>query len=97
MRWSPSRISDGPRLPTLAFPDARILIAGGAGFVGSHVVAACRAAGHEVRVLDALLPAVHPGYPHGVPGLDGVELLHGDVREAAAVDRALAGVDAPRP
>ena len=50
-----------------------ILITGGAGFIGSHVVTACRAAGHEVRVLDALLPAVHPGYPDGVPGLAGVE------------------------
>jgi dTDP-L-rhamnose 4-epimerase len=72
----------------------RILITGGAGFIGSHVVAACRAAGHEVRVLDALLPAVHPAYPDGVPGLAGVELLTGDVRDPAAVDRALDGVDA---
>ncbi|MQA32224.1 NAD-dependent epimerase/dehydratase family protein [Modestobacter roseus] len=72
----------------------RILITGGAGFIGSHVVAACRAAGHEVRVLDALLPAVHPSYTDGVPGLDGVELTQGDVRDAATVDRALAGVDA---
>jgi dTDP-L-rhamnose 4-epimerase len=71
-----------------------ILITGGAGFIGSHVVAACRAAGHEVRVLDALLPAVHPAYPDGVPGLAGVELLTGDVRDPAAVDRALDGVDA---
>ncbi len=71
-----------------------ILITGGAGFIGSHVVAGCRAAGHEVRVLDALLPAVHPRYPDGVPGLDGVELVTGDVRDAGTVDRALDGVDA---
>jgi dTDP-L-rhamnose 4-epimerase len=72
----------------------RILITGGAGFIGSHVVAACRAAGHEVRVLDALLPAVHPVYPDGVPGLDGVDLVIGDVRDRGTVDRALDGVDA---
>ena len=71
----------------------RVLVTGGAGFIGSHVVLACRDAGHEVRVLDALLPAVHPaGVVPTVP--DGVELLVGDVRDAATVDRALDGVDA---
>jgi dTDP-L-rhamnose 4-epimerase len=71
-----------------------ILITGGAGFIGSHVVATCRAAGHEVRVLDALLPAVHPHYPDGVPGLAGVDLVVGDVRDPGTVDRALDGIDA---
>jgi dTDP-L-rhamnose 4-epimerase len=71
----------------------RILVTGGAGFIGSHVVQAARDAGHEVRVLDTLLPAVHPaGRPPALP--DGVELLVGDVRDATAVDRALQGVDA---
>jgi dTDP-L-rhamnose 4-epimerase len=69
-----------------------ILVTGGAGFIGSHVVSACRDAGHEVRVLDALLPAVHPaGVEPTFP--DGVELLVGDVRDAAMVDRALEGID----
>ena len=71
-----------------------VLVTGGAGFIGGHVVAACRDAGHEVRVLDALLPAVHPDYPDGPPGLDGVDLLVGDVRDRSAVDRALDGIDA---
>jgi dTDP-L-rhamnose 4-epimerase len=71
----------------------RILVTGGAGFIGSHVVGAYRDAGHDVRVLDALLPAVHPAGV--VPDLpDGVELLVGDVRDAGLVDRALDGVDA---
>ncbi len=71
----------------------RVLITGGAGFIGAHVVAACLEAGHEVRVLDALLRAVHPndGRP---PGLADVDLLVGDVRDPRTVDRAMAGVDA---
>jgi dTDP-L-rhamnose 4-epimerase len=71
----------------------RILVTGGAGFIGSHVAEVARDAGHEVRVLDALLPAVHPvGAEPRRP--DGVELLVGDIRDAATVDRALHGVDA---
>jgi dTDP-L-rhamnose 4-epimerase len=72
----------------------RVLLTGGAGFIGSHVVKALADAGHEVRVLDALLPFVHPG---GVPPFDGdpgFEFVHGDVRDAAAVDDALRGVSA---
>jgi dTDP-L-rhamnose 4-epimerase len=70
----------------------RILVTGGAGFIGSHVVDAYRDAGHDVRVLDALLPAVHPAGV--VPALpEGVELLVGDVRDAGLVARALDGVD----
>lgn len=71
----------------------RILVTGGAGFIGSAVVRSAVAAGHEVRVLDALLEAVHP--PGAVPDLPaGVDLRHGDVRDAPTVERALAGVDA---
>jgi dTDP-L-rhamnose 4-epimerase len=70
----------------------RVLVTGGAGFIGSHVVQALACAGHEVRVLDALLPCVHPG---GVPpfaGDPGLEFVHGDVRDARTVDDALGGV-----
>ncbi|WP_123563841.1 NAD-dependent epimerase/dehydratase family protein [Kitasatospora cineracea] len=71
----------------------RILVTGGAGFIGSAVVGALLADGHEVRVLDALLPAVHPsGLPSAVPA--GAEFRHGDVRDAAAVEAALDGVSA---
>jgi dTDP-L-rhamnose 4-epimerase len=72
----------------------RVLVTGGAGFIGSHVVKALASAGHEVRVLDALLPCVHPG---GIPpfsGDPGFEFVHGDVRDAQTVDDVLRGVSA---
>ncbi|KUJ66038.1 NAD-dependent dehydratase [Streptomyces albus subsp. albus] len=68
----------------------RVLVTGGAGFIGSHIVAALAERGHEPLVLDALLPTAH----HGSPAPDGAELVHGDVRDAAVVRRALRGVDA---
>ncbi|RPK62578.1 dTDP-L-rhamnose 4-epimerase [Streptomyces sp. ADI96-02] len=69
----------------------RVLVTGGAGFIGSHVVAALAAAGHESTVLDALLPSAHHGPASDVPG-DRVVI--GDVRDRETVARALAGVDA---
>lgn len=73
----------------------RILLTGGAGFIGSHVSDALRDAGHDAVVFDAMLPAVHPTYPDGWPEcLAGVERVRGDVRDPAAVESALSGVDA---
>ncbi|MDQ3288013.1 MAG: NAD-dependent epimerase/dehydratase family protein [Pseudomonadota bacterium] len=72
-----------------------VLITGGAGFVGSHLADALLADGYRVRVLDNLCEQVHgtgisrPEYLH-----DDVELQRGDVRDPAAVQRALQGVDA---
>ena len=70
-----------------------VLITGGAGFIGSHVVDDLLNHGYQVRVLDELNPQVHasrlPDYLN-----PEAELIRGDVRDEAAVRRALAGVDA---
>ena len=68
----------------------RVLVTGAAGFIGSHIAETLRAAGHEVRGLDSLTPAVHNGRPDHVAR----DLVVGDVRDPAVVDQALAGVDA---
>jgi dTDP-L-rhamnose 4-epimerase len=72
-----------------------ILITGGAGFVGSHLSDALLARGHFVRALDNLAPHVHGTDRKRPAYLDSrVELIVGDVRDGAAVDRALSGIDA---
>ncbi|WP_327418627.1 NAD-dependent epimerase/dehydratase family protein [Streptomyces sp. NBC_01233] len=68
----------------------RVLVTGGAGFIGSHIVTALKDRGHHPVVLDALLPAAHPA----APPLPDVEFLRADVRDSDAVRAALRGVDA---
>lgn len=72
----------------------RVLVTGGAGFIGSHVADQLAARGHRVRVLDLLLPAAHPRYPDGRPDYLDHKLIVGDIRDRSIVDIALAGVDA---
>ncbi len=71
----------------------RVLVTGGAGFIGSHLADRLLAEGHEVRALDNLDPQVHAGGER--PGyLDPqVELVAGDVRDREAVRSALDGID----
>jgi len=60
---------------------ALVLVTGGSGFIGHHLVEALRARGQRVRILDVSAPAAD------------VEHVHGSVLDGAAVDAAIAGVD----
>ena len=73
----------------------RVLITGGAGFIGSHVADVLLARGYAVRVLDNLTPQVHGASAQRPDYLDrDAELMIGDVRDAETVARSLRGVDA---
>ncbi len=73
---------------------SHILVTGGAGFIGSHLVEALIGRGHQVRVLDSLVEQVHgpdadrPVYLH-----PAAEFIRGDVRNVEAIRRALQGVE----
>ena len=70
----------------------QVLLTGGAGFIGRHVLRELTARGHGVRVLDSLRADVHGA--DAAKTLEGAELLVADVRDAGAVARALAGIEA---
>lgn len=69
----------------------KILITGGAGYLGSHLSMHLTKAGHEVRVLDALLYGGESLL--SLAGQKGFEFQRGDLRDAGAVQTALQGVD----
>jgi len=69
----------------------QVLLTGGAGFIGRHVLDELLLRGHGVRVLDSLRPDVHKDSKTAALG---AELIVADVRDAAAIDRALDGVEA---
>ncbi len=71
-----------------------VLITGGAGFIGRHLCAELLKRDYRVRILDSLIEQVHVGrVKPAFIGTD-IEFVEGDVRDKAAVARALKGVDA---
>jgi dTDP-L-rhamnose 4-epimerase len=71
----------------------RVLVSGGAGFIGSHLADELLRAGYSVRALDVLVDQVHDGGRPAYLSPD-VELIPGDVRSEEVVRGALEGVDA---
>jgi len=69
----------------------RVVVTGGARFIGSHIVDELLAGGHAVVVLDDLDPAAHDGIPEGLRA--EARYVWGDVRDDDALDLALDGVD----
>jgi len=70
----------------------KVLVTGGAGFIGSHLFDRLVEDGHAVVVLDSLDEQVHRDGPPAYLNADA-ELLRGDVRDPEAARRALTGVD----
>ncbi|NGO55858.1 NAD-dependent epimerase/dehydratase family protein [Allomesorhizobium camelthorni] len=79
----------------------KVLVTGGAGFVGSFLCEELHNSGHDIRIFDNFEPQVHSGaqgnlrnlLPNGIP-LNGVELVFGDVRSPIQLGAALRDVDA---
>jgi dTDP-L-rhamnose 4-epimerase len=73
----------------------RVLLTGGAGFIGREVWAELVDRGHQVRVLDSLRADAHRARPADFTStLPAGELVVGDIRDPDAVDRALPGIEA---
>lgn len=70
----------------------KILVTGGAGYIGSVLVPELLKNGHKVRVLDNLMHEQNPPFIHFID--DNFEFIDGDIRDMETVKKAVRGVDA---
>jgi UDP-glucose 4-epimerase len=71
---------------------SHVLVTGGAGFIGSHLVERLLGDGHAVRVLDDFSTGSRANLPFASRYPAALEVIEGDIRDAATVARAVAGV-----
>lgn len=67
----------------------KVLITGGAGFIGSHIAEYFAEAGHKIRILDNLAT----GFLRNIPRCDNIEFIQGDICEVSTVENAVSGMD----
>lgn len=72
----------------------KILITGGAGFIGSHLTSQLLSSGFQIRILDPLTPQIHGNVPRNLDWLNGenIEFVRGSVCDRSTVEVALEGV-----
>lgn len=71
-----------------------ILVTGGAGFIGSHIVDALIEKGHEIRILDSLDPQVHGENPDWPDHLNpNTEKIRGSILDPEIVSKSLENID----
>jgi dTDP-glucose 4,6-dehydratase len=74
--------------------DVRLLVTGGAGFIGANFVHRAVDRGDDVTVYDALTYSGNPANLAGLEGRPGYRFVHADVCDGAALTEAMAGHDA---
>jgi len=67
----------------------KVLVTGGAGFIGSHIAEYFAEAGHTVRILDNLAT----GFLRNIPPYKNIEFIQGDICDSLLVEKAVSGMD----
>lgn len=67
----------------------KVLVTGGAGFIGSHIAEYFAEAGHTVRILDNLIT----GFRKNIPQYKNIEFIEGDISDSSLVEKAVTGMD----
>jgi UDP-glucose 4-epimerase len=67
----------------------KVLVTGGAGFIGSHIAEYFVEAGHTVRILDNLVT----GFLHNVPQYKNIEFVRGDICDSSTIEKAVSGMN----